>query len=145
MKKKNGEDRTYVLDSSAFLTMFEDEDGADVVQELLEKAKREEIIIFTSFATFAEIFYVTFRELGEKEARNRVALMNELTISRAESTKELGIIAGRLKATKRISFADAWIAATAVFYDATLVHKDPEFQQLMDKIRVIELPYKKTA
>ncbi|MCP4110600.1 MAG: type II toxin-antitoxin system VapC family toxin [Desulfobacteraceae bacterium] len=49
-----------------------------------------------------------------------------------ESTQELGLIAGTLKAVDRISFADTWVAATAIFYDAVLVHKDPEFEQLKD-------------
>ena len=63
-------------------------------------------------------------------------------LSSYESSKELSLISGRLKAAYRLSFADAWIAATAIFYDATLVHKDPEFEQLQDKFKVLKLPYK---
>lgn len=142
MKKENGENRNYVFDSSAFLTLFEDEDGADTVQKLLEQAAKGKIIVFTSFVTFTEVFYITFREKGEEEAKRRIHLMNSLAITRVESSQELVLIAGRLKATHRISFADTWIAATAMFYDATLVHKDPEFKQLKDEIEVLELPYK---
>ena len=68
--------------------------------------------------------------------------MNRLAITRAESSEELGLIAGRLKATHKLSFADAWIAATAILYDSTLVHKDPEFEQLEDEVKVLKLPYK---
>ncbi len=143
MKKKNGENRNYVFDSSAFLTLFEDEDGAETVQRLLERAKKGEIIVFTSFVSFTEIFYITLREKGEEAAKKRIKIMNRLVITRVESSQELGLIAGRLKATHKISFADTWIAATAMFYDAILVHKDPEFEQLKDKVKVLELPYKK--
>ncbi len=142
MKNQNGEDRNYVLDSSAFLTFFEDEKGAETVQKLLESAKKEEIIIFVCFATFTEVFYITFREQGQEEARKRVKLMNRLAITRIESSEELGLIAGRLKAANKLSFADAWIAATAVLYDSTLVHKDPEFEQLENEVKVLKLPYK---
>ena len=69
--------------------------------------------------------------------------MSKLDIERVESSKELGLIAGRLKANNRISFADSWIAATAKSYDATLVHKDPEFDQLKEEIKLLHLPYKK--
>ena len=62
MKNQNGEDKDYILDSSAFLTLFEDEKGAEIVQELLERAKKEEVAIFVYFATFTEVFYITFRE-----------------------------------------------------------------------------------
>jgi len=120
LKKENGENRNYVFDSSAFLTLFEDEDGAETVQRLLERAKKGEIIVFTSFVSFAEIFYITLREKGEEEAKKRIKIMNRLVITRVESSQELGLIAGRLKATHKISFADTWIAATAMFYDAIL-------------------------
>ncbi len=144
MKKENGEIRNYLFDSSAFLTLFEDEDGAETVQRLLERAKKGEIIVFTSFVSFAEIFYITLREKGEEAAKKRIKIMNRLVITRVESSQELGLIAARLKATHKISFADTWIAATAMFYDAILVHKDPEFEQLKDKVKVLELPYKKS-
>lgn len=144
MKKENGENRNYLFDSSAFLTLFEDEDGAETVQRLLERAKKGEIIVFTSFVSFTEIFYITLREKGEEAAKKRIKIMNRLVITRVESSQELGLIAGRLKATHKISFADTWIAATAMFYDAILVHKDPEFEQLKDKVKVLELPYKKS-
>jgi PIN domain nuclease of toxin-antitoxin system len=40
LKNQNGEDKDYILDSSAFLTLFEDEKEAEIVQELLERAKK---------------------------------------------------------------------------------------------------------
>ncbi len=142
MKNQNGEDKGYVLDSSAFLTLFEDEKGTETVQELLERAKKEELAIFVCFATFTEVFYITFREQGREEAKKRVKLMASLAITRVESSEEIGLIAGRLKATHKLSFADAWIAATAILYASTLVHKDPEFEQLEDEVKVLKLPYK---
>ncbi len=38
MNKENGENENYVLDSTAFLALFEDEPGAETVQKLLERA-----------------------------------------------------------------------------------------------------------
>ena len=142
MKKQDGKSRNYVLDSTAFLTMFEDEAGADTVQDLLDRANKSEILVFVSFVTFTEIFYITLREKGEEEAQKRTKLMDALATTRIESSEELSLIAGRLKAAYRLSFADAWIAATAIFYDATLIHKDPEFEQLEDKLKALKLPYK---
>lgn len=131
-----------MLDSTAFLTMFEDEEGADTVQDLLERANRGEIFVFVSFVTFTEVFYISIRRKGEEEGFRRMGLMNALPVTRIESSKELSLTAGRLKASYKISFADAWVAATAIFYDAILVHKDPEFEQLEEKVKVLNLPYK---
>ena len=142
MKTQSGNNRRYVLDSTAFLTMFEDEEGAAKVQNLLERASTGDVVVFVSFVTFTEIFYITIRRKGEQEGLTRMALMEALPITRIESSKELSLISGRLKASFRISFADAWVAATAMFYDAVLVHKDPEFEQLREKVRTLTLPYK---
>lgn len=80
----------------------------------------------------------------EEEAKKQIEIMNQLAITRVESSQELGLIAGRLKATRKISFADAWIAATSIFYNAILVHKDPEFECIEDEVKVLKLPYKKS-
>ncbi len=143
MKNQNGKNENYVLDSTAFLALIEEEEGVETVQKLLEEAKSGKCIVFASFVSFAEIFYISLREKGEKEAMRRINLMKRLSMTRIESSSELGLIAGRLKAENKISFADAWIAATAIFYDAVLVHKDPEFEQIESKIRILKLPYKK--
>ncbi|MGC2166101.1 MAG: PIN domain-containing protein [Gallionella sp.] len=49
--------------------------------------------------------------------------------------------AASVKATHPLSLADAWIAAAALQLDATLVHKDPEFENLPG-LSEERLPYK---
>lgn len=41
-----------------------------------------------------------------------------------------------------ISFADSFVAATAIQKKAILVHKDPEFESLKDEVEQLILPYK---
>jgi predicted nucleic acid-binding protein len=132
----------YVLDSSAWLTLIEDEAGAGRVQELLEKAKNGEIVVLVSFMSFMEVYYITVQERGQEEAQKRLDLMTALPVLRVESTETLSVLAGRLKADHRLSVADAWIAALAQEQGATLVHKDPEFEQVEGMIPVLKLPYK---
>jgi predicted nucleic acid-binding protein len=131
----------YALDTSAFFTYFEEEDGADKVQSLFEMSKSGKVEIFASFVSYVEVFYITCQNEGEESAKCRIELMNELPMSRIDSNEELGLLAGRIKANYKLSFADAWVAATAIILDAILVHKDPEFRNLKDKIKMLELPY----
>jgi len=138
----NENSTVYVFDTSAWLTLIEDEAGADVVQSLLERANAGSIEIFVSFMSFMEVFYITLQERDVDEARTRFRLMASLPIVRAESTVSLSLTAGTLKAKHRMSVADAWIAALAQERGATLVHKDPEFEQLEDSLEVLKLPYK---
>ena len=51
------------------------------------------------------------------------------------------LTAARFKATARVSFADALIAAFAVRHEAILVHKDPEYEALGDRVSLEALPY----
>ena len=68
--------------------------------------------------------------------------MAALPVLRVESSEQLSRHAGKLKAAHRLSVADAWIAALVAEQDATLVHKDPEFEQVESTIRALKLPYK---
>ena len=49
---------------------------------------------------------------------------------------------GRSWPTGGIDGSDAWIAALAKERNATLVHKDPEFEQVEGTIQALRLPYK---
>ena len=132
----------YVFDTSAWLTLIEDEAGTDVVESILEKANAGSVEILVSFMSFMEVFYITLQERDMEEAQTRLSLMASLPITRAESTVSLSISAARLKAKHRMSVADAWIAALAQEKGATLVHKDPEFEQIEDALEMLKLPYK---
>jgi len=132
----------YVFDTSAWLTLIEDEAGADTVQEFLEKVGAGEVIVLVSFMSFMETYYITLQERDAEEAQARVRLMATLPILRVESTQSLSILAAELKAAHHLSVADAWIAALAKERGATLVHKDPEFEQVEAVVQVLKLPYK---
>ena len=132
----------YVLDTSAWLAFIENEAGADIVFNLLDKARAGKIVILVSFMTFMEVYYITLQERDIAEAQVRLQLMNSLPILRVDSTEALGILASQFKASYHLSVADAWIAALAKERNAILVHKDPEFEQIETEIKVLKLPYK---
>ena len=138
----NESDGTYVLDTSALLTLIEDEAGADEVQDLFESAISGHVRILVSFMSFMEVFYITLQERDMEEAQTRLHLMESLPVTRVESTVSLGATAAKLKARHHISVADAWIAALALERNAVLIHKDPEFEQTEDEIEALKLPYK---
>jgi predicted nucleic acid-binding protein len=135
----------YVLDTSAWLTLIEDEAGADTVHEILEKLMIGETVVLVSFMSFMEVYYISRQERDQKEAQARVDLMAALPVLRVDSTATLGVVAAELKASHSLSVADAWIAALAKERNATLVHKDPEFEQVETMIKVLKLPYKTSS
>ena len=117
---------------------MEDEDGADRVEEILREGEA-----ILPFPILLETYYISLQERSEPVADERYALLRHLSATEIWSVDEPTLLtAARLKARFRISFADALIAAFAVRSSAVLVHKDPEFEELIDQVRQEPLPYK---
>lgn len=129
----------YLLDTSAILTLLEDEEGAQRVESLLRK---EEILL--PFLALLETYYITLQEQSEDVADLRYALLKQLPATILWTMDEPTLLAaGRLKAYYRVSLADALIAAFAIRHHAILVHKDPEMSLLAETVQLETLPYKK--
>jgi len=131
----------YLLDTSALLTLIEDEAGAARVEEVL----REQPVII-SWMSLLEVHYITQQERGIAEAEQRYALLKALPVTLIWAIDEPALlIAARLKAQHRLSLADTLIAACAIQQKATLLHKDPQFEALAGQLSLEALPYKTTA
>ena len=131
----------WVLDTSALLCLKADEPGASGVDEVLREGGRHGKV-FVSFMSLMEYYYIRQQTFGEVEARKGYLELKQLPIIVVESDEELGLMAAGIKATWRLSVADAWVAATAERLGAVLVHKDPEFEPLKGRIVLRSLPYK---
>lgn len=127
----------YVLDTSAILAFMTEEKGADTVEKILSGKENR---LFIPWAVLFEIYYVTRRTRGEKEADRRFVLIKELPAFILWNMEEPDVLAAaRFKAQFQISFADSIIAAMAFRQDATLVHKDPEYERLSGMIKLRSL------
>jgi predicted nucleic acid-binding protein len=123
------------------LHLPDNEEGADLVEGLLGKAKREQITLSISAMTAMEVVYVSSGERGEEEANHLLLLVRGLPVTELSLEDALILPAAKFKARYKISVADAWIAATAAVHNLTLVHKDPEFESL-EGVSLLPLPYK---
>jgi len=131
-----------VLDTSAIFAFLEDEQGANTVRGYMDAATRGEARVLLSFATLTELRYVIMQEQGTPAADHAVALAKAWPIGWVQSDEPLCLKAAEFKARHRLSFADAFVAATAQRHSAGLVHKDPEFEVLAGDILLVPLPYK---
>ncbi len=128
----------YLLDTSAVLTLLEDEAGADRVQQILRSGQ-----VLLPFVVPLEVFYVSVQERGERLGHVRYGMLKALRVVHVnEVTEPVVLMAGRFKARYPISLADALIAAFARCHDAVLVHKDPDYEVLREGLRLESLPYK---
>ena len=116
----------FCLDTSAILTLRDDEPGAERVAMLLEGPNP----CFACFITRMEVLYRVWKDEGERSGRLAYEQLQSLPIQWVDQTEPLLLEASRLKATHPLSVADAWIAATALLSRATLLHKDQEFEAI---------------
>ena len=114
-------------DTSALLTLRDDEPGAERVAEVLAQARRREVACFGCFISLMEVLYRVWKDEGEHAGRLAYERCLALPIEWVHETRELLEAAAALKASHFLSLADAWIAVAAVLHAAILVHKDPEF------------------
>lgn len=127
----------HVLDTSAIFCLMEKEEGYEQVRDVLRAGGAH-----ASFLSIMEFLYINFRKHGEDQVKQAYVGLKALPIEIVESDEELCLLAARIKAGHRLSLADAWVAATAEHLGAVLVHKDPEFDALEDRVRMLRLPRK---
>ena len=132
--------KRYLLDTSALLTLRDNEAGADQVADLLYQAQNGQADCLGCFMTLMELLYRVWKDEGETAGRLAYEQAQALPITWVHEDRLLLEKAAELKASYAISLADAWIAATAILNSAELVHKDPEFVGLPYQQAV--LPYK---
>ena len=118
----------FCLDTSAILTLRDDEPGAERVAMLLEGQDP----CFACFMTRMEVLYRVWKDEGERSGRLAYEQLQSLPIQWVDQTEALLLEASRIKALHRLSVADAWIAAAALLSRATLLHKDPEFEAITE-------------
>lgn len=137
-KKPSG----YVLDTSALLTLWNNEAGADSVEKILRQGAAGKMTVYLSFMSFMEIRYRFFKTRGRSAADEIYQAARILPCTRIDVDERLILLASDIKGTNSLSVADSFIIATAIKENSTLVHKDPEFEQVRDTVTLLTLPYK---
>lgn len=137
--------KRYLLDTSALLTLRDDEPGAERVAEILQQAAKGKVRCYGCFISLMEVLYRVWRD--EDEASGRLAYQQclALPVEWVRDSDTLLLKAAEMKALYPLSLADAWIAACAHEHGAVLIHKDPEFNPLPLEQEVLPLKSKRRS
>ena len=122
--------KRFLLDTSALLTLRDDESGAQRVAEVLQLAQQGKAKCYGCFMSLMEVLYRVWRDEGKPAGQLAHQQCLALPIEWLHSSNSLLAKAAEFKALHSLSLADAWIAACAAEQGATLLHKDPEFKAL---------------
>ena len=133
----------YILDTLAIAAFTDQEEGATEVERLLDAARRDACQVEACAISLMELYYTALQEKDEDEATKLIALVKAWPVTWIYPDERLLLQAGKIKATYRLSVADAIIAAVAKLRQAKLVHKDPELEALATEVSLLTLPFKK--
>jgi len=125
-----------VIDSWALLAWLRAEPPAAHVNTVLQQADAGELQLLMSWINVGEVYYMLVRKHDPTLAEEFLARLPSLPIRLMVPNEEDIIAAARLKATRRLAYADAFAAALTQRENATLITGDPELRDMTDVLRV---------
>jgi predicted nucleic acid-binding protein len=128
-----------VLDSWALLCYLEEESGCEKIIRLLDKAAELSEPLLMSVINWGEVYYQVARRYGEPRAQEIERLIQSFPVAVIDADRELTREAARLKASKRLAYADCFAAALARSKNAQLYTGDPEFKAVEKEVKVVWL------
>ncbi|QGP91648.1 tRNA(fMet)-specific endonuclease VapC [Neomoorella glycerini] len=134
--------KKYVFDSYALLVYLQNEQGADLVEAMIEEAQNETAQILISAVNLGEVAYIIERAAGTKKLNEAMALLETLPIEVVNVNKEFALKAAKYKAKNPIAYADCFTLALGVQTGSQIVTGDPEFHKAADQASIIWLPEK---
>ena len=124
----------YVFDACSIIAHFQKEPGHEKVKRLLLMAAAGECIIHMHLINVLEIYYNLYRDESPEVAQRVYEDIMSLPIEFSTSIEnDIFNIAGHIKATYRLSLADAIVAAVAKTRNAQLVTSDHHEFDVLDK------------
>ncbi len=79
------------------------------------------------------------RRFGDQKAQEIEQIIQTLPITLVEANKELTREVARVKATRRMAYADCFAVALARLKKAELYTGDPEFKVMEKEIKIVRL------
>jgi len=115
----------YVLDACAMLAVLSNEEGALKVVDLYKKATSGKIKLIMHKFNLLEVYYDLYRDHGKAHADTFIDEINQSPIIiNHELNDDIFSVAGRLKASYKISLVDSVALAQALVIKGLLVTSD---------------------
>lgn len=127
---------TRVLDAHGLLVFLEKEPGFEKVESFFVNAVENDKSLLMTSVNFGEVYYIVLRECGQEKAYEIEKIIRTLPINIIDVDLHLAKEAARIKATKKMSYADCFAAALAKMHKGELITGDKEFKGLESDIKI---------
>jgi ribonuclease VapC len=119
-----------IYDSFALLKLFQKEQGHLKIARLLEDDRKSENLPLLQIINFGEAIYITKKDFGEHAKLRVIRSVLQMGFRIISAGDDLVYQAAELKGSYVISYADAFLLATALLENAVIVTGDPEFKNV---------------
>jgi len=119
-----------IYDSFALLKLFQKEQGYRKVARFLEEDRKSEPTPLLQIINFGEIIYRTKKDFGQDAKLRVIRNVIQIGFRIISASDNLVYEAAELKGSYPISYADAFLLATALQENAVIVTGDPEFKNV---------------
>jgi predicted nucleic acid-binding protein len=126
----------YLFDSHALLAFFQNEEGAEIVAEILQRAMEKGLDRLICVINLGEIIYVTKRRFGDSKKLEVLARVHQLGLKVLSVPENLVFKAAEIKAQYPISYANCFVLACAMEHSARVVTGDPDFKKIAHLVSI---------
>jgi len=135
-----GQQRRFVLDANALISLVEDRAAAPRVRQLIQESSRTAVPLLLSAVNWGEVIYVIWRRHGEARAGAIESQLRQLPMAVIPADQDRAGRAAAIKQKHNLGYADSFAAELALDRGASLVTADPEFERLGKVLTVLALP-----
>jgi len=115
----------YILDACALIAFLNDEEGADIIEDLLDKSATGDVSVYMSIVNLLEVYYTELQVKGSVIAQIVLDTVNHYSIKIVNTISEqIFKEAARLKTTYKMSLGDCIGIATTVELAGQFVTSD---------------------
>lgn len=134
---------TYILDAFALMAYFENEPGADRVEQILDEVRSGKAHAYISIINIGDVVYNTERKHGFNKAQDTLAFIQELPVEVLPADDQTVLAAAHIKANHPVSYADAFVIVAAQKLAGIVMTGDPEFHDVTELAKVEWLKQRK--
>src|SRR5437870_13549542 len=118
------------------LAYLDGEPAAQLVRQVLRRARKKQVLVLFSLMNYGECLYVTECEQGLQQAQRAAGIIDHLAVRVVPADRSHVFAAAHIKARYPVSYADAFSIALAKQMDARVMTGDPEFKSVETEISV---------
>ena len=127
---------TRVLDAHGLLVFLEKEAGHEKVEKFFVSAVEKEKYLLMTSVNFGEVYYIVLRECGQDKAHKIEKIIRTLPIEIIDVDMQIAREAARIKANRKMSYADCFTAALAKLHKGEVITGDKEFKSVEGEVKI---------